>query len=72
MRTFAVCFDAYSYNRDELSKLNDKEKYYLASTAQTVGYDEAQVLDLDELSRLINEDLIDFVNTWVYFVNLED
>ena len=71
MKTFAVCFDAYTYKRDELSKLSDKEKYDLASVASTVGYDEAQVLELGELSELINDDSIDFVNSWVYFVNVE-
>lgn len=71
MKTFAVCFDAYTYKRDELSKLSDKEKYDLASVASTVGYDEAQVLELNELSGLINDDMIDFVNSWVYFVNVE-
>ena len=70
MKTFAVCFDAYTYKRDELSKLSDKEKYDLASVASTVGYDEAQVLELGELSELINDDSIDFVNSWVYFVNV--
>ena len=72
MKTYAVCFDAYTYKRDELSKMSDKEKYDLASTASTIGYDEAQVLELDELSRLINDDSIDVFNTWVYFVNVED
>ena len=71
MKTFAVCFDAYTYKRDELSKLSDKEKYDLASVVSTVGYDEAQVLELGELSELINDDSIDFVNSWVYFVNVE-
>ena len=71
MKTYAVCFDAYTYKRDELSKLSDKEKYDLASVASTVGYDEAQVLELGELSELINDDSIDFVNSWVYFVNVE-
>lgn len=72
MRTFAVCFDVYSYDRDKLSKMSDKEKYDLASFASTFGYDEAQVLELGELSGLINDDMIDFVNTWVYFVKVED
>lgn len=72
MRTFAVCFDAYTYNREELAKMSDKEKYDLASAASTVGYDEAQILELGELSGLINDDMIDFVNTWVYFVKVED
>ena len=67
MKTYAVCFDAYTYKRDELSKLSDKEKYDLACED---SYDEAQVLELDEFSSLINDDSIDVFNTWVYFVEL--
>ena len=72
MKVFAVCFDAYTYNREELAKMSDKEKYDSASAASTFGYDEAQILELGELSGLINDDMIDFVNTWVYFVKVED
>ena len=70
METYAVCFSVYAYNRDELSKMSDKEKYELASVASTVGYDEASVLTLDQLSEMINDDAIDFINLWVYFVSV--
>ena len=63
----AVCFDAFAYDRGKLSKMSDKEKYDLACED---SYDEAQVLELDELSELINDDMIDIDNTWVYFVEL--
>ena len=68
MKTYALCFSVYTYNRAELSKMSDEEKYELASAASTAGYDEASVLTLDELSEMINDDAINFVNLWVYFV----
>ena len=49
MKTYALCFSVYAYNRAELSKMSDEEKYELASVASTVGYDEASVLTLDDL-----------------------
>ena len=68
MKTYALCFSVYTYNRAELSKMSDEEKYELASTASNAGYDDASVLTLDELSERINDDAIDFVDLWVYFV----
>lgn len=70
MKTFAVLFSIACYERDELAKMNDKELYELASVASTVGYDEADVLTLDELSFKINEDIISLDNSWLYFVNV--
>lgn len=68
--TKALLFSIDCYERDELAKMNDKELYELASAASTVGYDEADVLSLDELSFKINEDMISLDNVWLYFVNV--
>lgn len=68
--TKALLFAIDCYERDELAKMNDKELYELASAASTVGYDEADVLSLDELSFKINEDMISLDNVWLYFVNV--
>ena len=70
MTTYALCFSVYAYNRAELSKMSDQEKYDLAHVASNFGYDEAEVLTLDKLSEMINDDAIDFTNTWVYFVTV--
>ena len=70
MKTFALLFSIDAYEREELAKMNDKELYELASVASTVGYDEADVLTLDELSFKINEDQISLDNSWLYFVNI--
>lgn len=70
MKTFALLFSIEAYEREDLAKMNDKELYELASVASTVGYDEADVLTLDELSFKINEDQISLDNSWLYFVNI--
>ena len=70
METKALLFSIDCYERDELAKMSDKELYELASVASTVGYDEASVLSLDELSWKINEDIISLDSSWLYFVNV--
>ena len=50
--------------------MSDSEKYELACTASSVGYDEASVLSLDEFSRLLNDEGINMNNVWVYFVTI--
>ena len=57
-KTYALTFSIDCYEREELAKMSHKELYELASAASTVGYDEANVLSLDELSYKINEDMI--------------
>lgn len=70
MKTFALLFSIDAYEREELDKMTEKELYDLASVASTVGYDEADVLTLDELSFKVNEDIISLDNSWLYFVNV--
>lgn len=70
MKTFALLFSIDAYERKELDKMTEKELYDLASVASTVGYDEADVLTLDELSFKINEEQISLDNSWLYFVNI--
>lgn len=70
MKTFALLFSIDAYEREELAKMTEKELYDLASVASAVGYDEADVLTLDELSFKINEDKISLDNSWLYFVNI--
>lgn len=70
METRALLFKIDCYEREELAKMNGKELYDLASVASTIGYDEASVLTLDELSYKVNEDKISLDNVWLYFVNI--
>lgn len=70
METKALLFSIDCYERDELAKMSDNELYELASVASTVGYDEASVLSLDELSCRVNDDEISVDNSWLYFVNV--
>jgi len=70
MKTYALLFSADSYNRDELVKMSDREKYDLANIASNFGYDEADILTLDELSEKVNDDEISLINSWLYFVNI--
>ena len=70
METKALLFSIDSYEREELAKMSDRELYELASVASTVGYDEASVLSLDELSWKINDDMISLDNVWLYFVKI--
>ena len=70
METKALLFSIDSYEREELAKMSDRELYELASVASTVGYDEASVLSLDELSWKINDDMISLDSVWLYFVKI--
>lgn len=70
MKTFALIFSVYAYQRDELEKMTEKELYDLASVAMTVGYDEASVLTLEEFSAIANNDEISLDNVWLYFVSI--
>lgn len=70
METKAVIFSIYAYEREELAKMSQQELYDLASVASTVGYDEADVMTLDELSYKVNEDKISLDNVWLYFVTV--
>lgn len=69
METKALLFSIDAYEREELAKMSSDELYELAWTASCLGYDEASVLSLDELSFKINEDMISLDNCWLYFVN---
>lgn len=69
MKTFALLFSIDVYEREELAKLTAQELYDLAIMAANVGYDEASVLTLDELSYKVNEDIISLDNVWLYFIN---
>ena len=70
MTTYALTFRIDAYEREELAKMSQQELYDLASVASTVGYDEADVMTLDELSYKVNEDKISLDNVWLYFVNV--
>ena len=70
MKTFALLFSIDAYEREELAKMSAQELYDLASVASNVGYDEARVMTLDELSYYINEDMISLDNVWLYFVSI--
>lgn len=70
MTTYALTFSIDAYEREELAKMSLQELYELASAASTVGYDEANVMTLDELSYNINEDKISLDSCWLYFVTL--
>lgn len=70
MTTYALTFRIDAYEREELAKMSQQELYDLASVASTVGYDEADVMTLDEFSYKVNEDKISLDNCWLYFVTL--
>lgn len=70
MKTYALLFSINVYEREELAKMSQKELYELASAASSIGYDEASVLSLDDLSYKVNEDIISLDNVWLYFVTI--
>lgn len=70
MKTYALLFSIDAYEREDLARMSQKELYDLASAASTVGYDEASVLTLDELSFKVNEDKINLDSSWLYFVTI--
>lgn len=70
MTTYALTFRIDAYEREELAKMSQQELYDLANVASNFGYDEADVMTLDELSYKVNEDKISLDNVWLYFVNV--
>lgn len=70
METYALLFSIDAYEREELAKMSAQELYDLASAVSTVGYNEADVLTLDDLSFKVNEDTISLDNSWLYFVTI--
>lgn len=70
MQTYALLFSADAYERKELAKMSDKERFDLAHVAANFGYDEADILSLDELSEKVNDDEIGLNNSWLYFVTV--
>ena len=70
MQTYALLFSADAYERKELAKMSDKERFDLAHVAANFGYDEAYILSLDELSEKVNDDEIGLNNSWLYFVTV--
>jgi len=70
MKIFALLFSIDAYEREELARMTDQELYDLASVASSVGYDEASVMTLEELSYKVNEDIISLDSVWLYFVSI--
>lgn len=70
MKTFALLFSVYAYQRDELEKMTAQELYDLAHVACSLGYDEASVLTLEEFSTMANNAEIHLSNVWLYFVSI--
>lgn len=71
MKTYALTFSCDAYDRVELANMSAEELYDLACVASTVGYDEAGVMTLDELSSKVNDDTISLDSCWLYFVNVD-
>ena len=71
MKTYALTFSCDAYEREELAKMSAEELYDLARVASDVGYDEAGVMTLDELSSKVNDDIISLDSCWLYFVNVD-
>lgn len=69
-KTYALLFSIDCYEREELAKMSQKELFDLAHVASNFGYDEADVLTLDDLSYKVNEDKISLDNSWLYFVTI--
>lgn len=70
MTTYALVFSIGAYDRQTLDAMNDYELYDLASVASAVGYGEADVLTIDELSHKVNDGSIFIDFCWLYFVRV--
>lgn len=70
MKTYALLFSTDEYTREELDKMSNEDKYSLANIASNFGYDEADVLTLDEFSQKVNDDRISLEHSWLYFVTI--
>ena len=62
-----LCFSSDNYNLDELNAMTEKERFELANTAKCFGYDETEVLSLPEFQRLYNNDIINTIDSYIFF-----
>lgn len=62
-RIMAIEFDSYNYQRQQLAKMTDVEKYYLWKER-----DEVKGYTLDEFAADFNDENID-TQSWLYFVD---
>ena len=62
-----LVFSSDNYNLDDLKSMSAKDRYELAGTAKSVGYDETDVLTLSEYQDLFNNGLIDPESCYIFF-----
>ena len=70
MKTYALLFSIYVYERADLEKMSAQEKYELACVAAAFGYEEADVLTLDAFEEKVNNERITLDSCWLYFVTV--
>ena len=63
----ALLFDIYKYNRFELAKMSDSQLYELAYNGSFI--EQAQMMSLDEFQEALNDEEVDVVNNWVFFIS---
>ena len=64
---FVLVFSSDNYNKEELNVMPDNERYDLALHAKTHGYDETDVLSLQEFETMFNDGLICPDSCYIYF-----
>lgn len=62
-----LCFSSDNYNLDELNAMTDNERFELAQVACNFGYDEADVITLQEFQNMFNTDQISEINLYIFF-----
>lgn len=71
MTTYAILISR-DYMFDELRAMNSEELFNFASSASSIGYDEAAILTLEEFTNMVNNDEITTEGSWLFFVNREE
>lgn len=70
MTTYALLFSADVFTRESLEKLNERELYDFANVASNFGYNEADILTLNDFSDKVNNREIFPEYSWLYFVTV--
>lgn len=67
MEIKVLVFSSDNYDLADLESMTAKDRYELASTAKSVGYDETDVLTLAEYQDLFNSGAISPESCYIFF-----
>lgn len=67
MEIKVLVFSSDNYDLADLESMTEKDRYELASTAKSVGYDETDVLTLAEYQDLFNSGAISPESCYIFF-----